>query len=120
MKDADAQYAPIVHLNKESAQDAAAAEAERAGVRQQNIVPVTDIGPPLVPAILPPGVNGDVAERPRHAEVVEHPVVRGYCAGYEQFADELPTEIDVASLIHSMKESGITVRDLHTALATVC
>ena len=112
MKDADGLYAPVVQLNKESAQDAAAAEAERAGVRQQDIVPVTDIGPPLAPAILPPGVNGDVAEPAPHAEVVEHPVVRGYGVSYEQFQDELPTEIDVASLIHSMKESGITVRFL--------
>ncbi|KAF7792282.1 hypothetical protein EIP86_003318 [Pleurotus ostreatoroseus] len=97
-------------------------------------VPVTEIGPPVPvteigpPSDLAPGVNrfqihprltgldpADPDEAlfdeavgvvPPIIETHEHPAVRGYGVGYEQFSDELATEIDVASLIHSMKEFG--------------
>lgn len=123
MKDADGQYAPVVQITKppppqeQPLSEAEKLEAER--LAQQNIVPITDIGPPPGPANLalappPPGVNGDTGDIVPpvvEVEVVERPVVRGHGSkAYEGFPDELSTEIDVASLIHSLKESGHTVR----------
>jgi len=39
---------------------------------------------------------------------VDHPV-RGFGKGYESFAEDLPTTIDVEHLVHAMKEQGVEV-----------
>lgn len=96
MKDADGEYAPIVHLPKDPIRDTADAELER-------------MERMLVGASLP-GPSGP--EGPGPAEVMDIPPVpnRGFGKGYENFADELSTEIDVPKLIVHLKESGIDVR----------
>ncbi|KAI0368278.1 peptidase C15 pyroglutamyl peptidase I-like protein [Pilatotrama ljubarskyi] len=93
MKDADGEYAPIVHLPKDPIRDSADAELER-------------MERMLVGASLP-GPSGP--EGPGPAEVMEIPPVpnRGFGKGYENFPDELSTEIDVPKLIVHLKESGI-------------
>ena len=62
----------------------------------------------LVGASLP-GPSGP--EGPGPAEVMEIPAVpnRGFGKGYENFPDELSTEIDVPKLIVHLKENGIDV-----------
>lgn len=96
MKDADGEYAPIVHLPKDPIRDSADAELER-------------MERMLVGASLP-GPSGP--EGPGPAEVMEIPPVpnRGFGKGYENFPDELSTEIDVPKLIVHLKENGIDVR----------
>lgn len=96
MKDADGEYAPIVHLPKDPIRDSADAELER-------------MERMLVGASLP-GPSG--AEGPGPVEVMEIPPVpnRGFGKGYENFPDELSAEIDVPKLIVHLKENGIDVR----------
>lgn len=118
MVDAQGQYAPVVahvHRPGEVAQEMhtpPAGVSQRRGRAQQDAVPVNTIGPRHATNV-PPGVNvhvnGESAEPAPAAEIPVQPVLRGYSVGYEQLPDELPTEIDVASLIHSMKENGHTV-----------
>lgn len=127
--DIDPSSAPVTDLGPPSDMSSSSIPVTEIGPP----VPATEIGPPL-PAndMGPPGVNryqihprlgfsdpdtplldinGDAVDVvPPMIETHEQPAVRGYHAGYEQFSDELATEIDVASLIHNMKESGHTVR----------
>ncbi|OJT11692.1 Pyroglutamyl-peptidase 1 [Trametes pubescens] len=93
MKDADGEYAPIVHLPKDPIRDSADAELER-------------MERMLVGASLP-GPSGP--EGPGPVEVMEIPPVpnRGFGKGYENFPDELSAEIDVPKLIVHLKENGI-------------
>ena len=51
------------------------------------------------------GQNGGEGDK----DGVDHPPNRGFGKGYESFPEELHTEIDVAKLIHHLKESGIEV-----------
>ncbi len=108
MKDAEGQYAPVVATPKEIQPEPT--ETERIELQRMyigaGIIPVTDIGPPGPSGVLN-GEHGDAPHPP--VDVTEHQPNRGFGKGYENFADELPTEVDVARLIHSMKESGIEV-----------
>ncbi|PSR81128.1 hypothetical protein PHLCEN_2v6463 [Hermanssonia centrifuga] len=106
MKDAEGQYAPVVATPKEIQPEPT--ETERIELQRMyigaGIIPVTDIGPPGPSGVLN-GEHGDAPHPP--VDVTEHQPNRGFGKGFENFADELPTEVDVARLIHSMKESGI-------------
>ncbi|KAM5531646.1 hypothetical protein V8D89_014698 [Ganoderma adspersum] len=92
MKDGDGEYAPIVHLPKDTI--GLDAEAELARMERMLAGAVDVPGLPM-----PPG----------GAEVVDIPPApnRGFGKGYETFADELATEIDVPKLIVHLKENGI-------------
>ena len=95
MKDGDGEYAPIVHLPK----DTIGLDAEAELARMERMLAGT-VDVPGLP--MPPGA----------AEVVDIPPApnRGFGKGYETFADELSTEIDVPKLIVHLKENGIDVR----------
>ncbi|OBZ68066.1 hypothetical protein A0H81_11879 [Grifola frondosa] len=94
MKDADGEYAPVVHLPKDGTRDSAeASEMERIERMLMGLSSTT----PLL------GQSGGEGGN----DGVDHPPNRGLGKGYESFADELYTEIDVAKLIHHLKDSGI-------------
>ena len=95
MKDKDGEYAPIVHLPKDPIGDTAEAELQR----MERM-----LGPPH-------SLHGPNHHGPEVPEVVDIPPPpnRGFGKGYEQFADELSTEVDVPKLIVHLKESGIDV-----------
>ncbi|CCM00397.1 uncharacterized protein FIBRA_02427 [Fibroporia radiculosa] len=100
MKDADGQYAPVVHLPKEHPRDP---EAEVEIMEQfLSLVPPSGHGPTG-------GEGGN--------DGVEIPPNRGFGKGYESFAEEMQTEIDVAKLINHMKETGIEVCPFLPAVA---
>lgn len=95
MKDADGQYAPVVHLPKDPRDLAEASEVER---MEQFLGLVSSPS-----AHGPPGAEGA-------SDVAEIPPNRGFGKRYENFPEEIHTEIDVAKLIHHLKETGIEVR----------
>ncbi|KAI0758313.1 hypothetical protein BC629DRAFT_1551954 [Irpex lacteus] len=80
MKDVEGQYAPVVQLPKDPAPQEPA-EAER--LEMQRLLAVSATA--------------------HH----EHQPARGFGKGYEGFADELFTEIDVTRLIYHLKKTGI-------------
>ena len=94
MSDVDGQYAPIVHLPKDPIGESTIAEL----ARLERMM----VGPSLHSGNGPEGA----------AEVVDIPLPpnRGFGKGYEQFPDELSTDVDVPKLIVHLKESGIDVR----------
>jgi len=93
MKDADGQYAPVVHLPKEGPRDAAeASEVER---MEQFLGLVSS-----------PSAHGSSGGEGGN-ENVEIPPNRGFGKGYENFPEEIHTEIDVPKLINYLKETGI-------------
>lgn len=51
-------------------------------------------------------VGGDTLARP----------TRGFGASYENFPDEIPTDIDVTRLVADLKKSGVEVRAIHSSL----
>lgn len=96
MKDGDGEYAPIVHLPKDTIGNDAEAEL----ARMERMLASGSVDVPGLPMA------------PGGAEVVDIPPApnRGFGKGYETFPDELSTEIDVPKLIVHLKESGIDVR----------
>jgi len=99
MKDDDGQYAPIVHLPKE------------VGLPRDPGEPSSDMSEMermerflgLVTSSSVPGQNpGELGN-----DNVDHPPNRGFGKGYENFPEELHTEIDVAKLINHLKENGV-------------
>ncbi|RPD53517.1 peptidase C15, pyroglutamyl peptidase I-like protein [Lentinus tigrinus ALCF2SS1-6] len=92
MKDKDGEYAPIVHLPKDPIGDTAEAELQR----MERM-----LGPPH--ALHGPNHGPEVPE----VVDIPPPPNRGFGKGYEQFADELSTDVDVPKLIVHLKESGI-------------
>lgn len=108
MKDVEGQYAPVVQLPKDPAPQEPA-EAER--LEMQRLLAVSAVTIDGLPG--PNGfrgsmdiANGDRAIEPAHHE---HQPARGFGKGYEGFADELFTEIDVTRLIYHLKKTGIEV-----------
>ena len=106
MKDAEGQYAPAVQLPKEIHADS---EAERLEIER---LPLAGLGGQS--GVFPSGVHGHMVEGSPN-DSVEHQPNRGFGKGYETFPDELYTDIDVARLIHHLKEIGIEV-SLHRSL----
>ncbi|KAH9929540.1 peptidase C15 pyroglutamyl peptidase I-like protein [Epithele typhae] len=89
MKDAAGEYAPIVHLPKDPIE-----ESESDLSREMRML----IGPPL---------SGSGPEGSQEVMDIPSPPNRGFGKGYEQFADELSTDVDVPKLIVHLKENGI-------------
>ncbi|KZT11055.1 peptidase C15 pyroglutamyl peptidase I-like protein [Laetiporus sulphureus 93-53] len=92
MKDADGQYAPAVLLPKDVSRD----DALEDGRMQQFLGMMAQLSQPHGSTV-GEGVS----------DGVEIPPNRGFGKGYENFPDEIHTEIDVAKLIQHMKEAGI-------------
>ena len=108
MKDADGEYAPIVHLPK----DTIGSDAEAELARMERMLALGPSGNVDVPGMTP-----------GPAEVVDIPPApnRGFGKGYETFPDELQTDVDVPKLIVHLKESGIDVRPpSHAPPSHVC
>ncbi len=99
MKDAEGLYAPAVHLPKEGHGDS---EAQRIEIER-----LVGFGGGRG-GVLSSGVHGDVIDG-NPSDGIEHQPSRGFGKGYENFPDELYTDLDVARLIHHLKEGGITV-----------
>ncbi|GJE95443.1 peptidase C15 pyroglutamyl peptidase I-like protein [Phanerochaete sordida] len=105
MKDAEGQYAPIVHVPKDVPKDP---EQEVPDFMGKALLPPADLG--LPPSGLPKGVvAGDDPHigDDRPVETPEAQPVRGFGKPYESMPDELYTEIDVPRLILHLKEQGI-------------
>ncbi|KAH9937725.1 peptidase C15 pyroglutamyl peptidase I-like protein [Amylocystis lapponica] len=98
MKDADDQYAPIVHLPKEVGlpRDPAVPEGSDMSEMERMERFLGLVSSPSVPGHPVEGGNDNA----------DHPPNRGFGKGYENFPEELHTEIDVAKLINHLKESG--------------
>lgn len=108
MKDAEGQYAPIVHVPKDVPKDP---EQEVPDFMGKALLPPADLG--LPPSGLPKGVvAGDESHigDDRPVETPEAQPTRGFGKPYESMPDELYTEIDVPRLILHLKEQGIQVR----------
>lgn len=101
MKDAHGQYAPTVHLPKEGH-----GESEAQRIESERVLLGLGGGKGR---ILSPGMLGELGEGNPNDSIESLPT-RGFEKGYENFADELYTDIDVAKLIHHLKEIGIEVR----------
>ncbi|KAI0690090.1 hypothetical protein BC835DRAFT_1407621 [Cytidiella melzeri] len=110
MKDVDGQYAPVVQLPKEPAPPQEPAEAERLEMQRLLSVSAVSIdgfpsGPNGLRASMDISIaNGERVVEPHHQE---HQPARGFGKGYEGFADELFTELDVTKLINHLKKTGI-------------
>ena len=87
MKDSSNQYAPIIEFLPE----ASALEPSQAEMLDQMRANLAIVGP-----VSPIDTT------------VDHPV-RGFGKGYELFAEDLHTPIDVEHLVYAMKEQGIEV-----------
>ena len=98
MKDADGEYAPIVHLPKDPIADTTEAEL----MHMERLL----VGPVLAHSH---AHNGPEGTSESHVDV-PLPPNRGFGKGYETFADELSTDVDVPKLIVHLKESGLEVR----------
>ncbi|KAI0689748.1 hypothetical protein BC835DRAFT_229128 [Cytidiella melzeri] len=110
MKDVDGQYAPVVQLPKEPAPPQEPAEAERLEMQKSLSVSASSIdGFPSEPKGL--RASMDISNADGEPAVVthhqKHRPRRGFGKGYEGFADELYTEIDVTKLINHLKRTGI-------------
>jgi len=90
MKDSSNQYAPVIEFLPE----ANALEPSQAEILDQ--MRVSSVGL----AIMGPVSPIDTA--------IEHPV-RGFGKGYESFAEDLHTAIDVEQLVYAMKEQGVEI-----------
>jgi len=106
MKDADGQYAPVVQLPKDPAPQEPA-EMDRMEVSSMLAVPVASIEGPPGPNVFRGALDIVNGERPVESQQQEHHPARGFGKGYEGFADELFTEIDVTRLIYHLKKTGI-------------
>lgn len=123
MKDVEGQYAPIVipppkESNGQSEEDMMEVIAagfhsitsgsyNRPGDDSHNLPPgVQTLAGGAITVFGNPGPEG-VAEPPAVAENVEVQQHRGFGKGYENMPDELSTDIDVARLIHHLKETSI-------------
>jgi pyroglutamyl-peptidase len=108
MKDVDGQYAPVVQLPKDPAPQEPA-EAER--LEMQRLLAASAVSIDGLPG--PNGFRGTmditIGERVLEPQHQEHQPARGFGKGYEGFADELFTEIDVTRLIFHLKKTGIEV-----------
>ncbi|KAI0949508.1 hypothetical protein AcW1_009099 [Taiwanofungus camphoratus] len=91
MKDVDGLYAPIVHLPKDR-DSVEAAEVER-----------MELFLGLVSSNSGPGQSGSEGGN----DNVDIPPNRGFGKGYENFPEEIHTEIDVAKVCNYLKENGI-------------
>lgn len=101
MRDAEGQYAPTVHLPKEGP---VMDESER--FERERLLLMFD---PSAGEGSMQHTGGERGEG-HGGQDVEHQPQRGFGQGYESYPDELYTEIDVARLIHHLKESGVEVR----------
>lgn len=101
MKDAEGQYAPTVQVPKEGP---VMDEADR--FEQQRLLLMSFDGSSDESGLQHPGAERGEGHG---GSEVEQPS-RGFGQGYENYPDELYTEIDVARLIHHLKESGTEVR----------
>lgn len=97
MKDVDGLYAPIVHLPKDR-DSVEAAEVER-----------MELFLGLVSSNSGPGQSGSEGGN----DNVDIPPNRGFGKGYENFPEEIHTEIDVAKVCNYLKENGIEVQTSH-------
>lgn len=108
MKDLEGQYAPVVQLPKDPAPQEPA-EAER--LEMQRLLAISSVTMDGLPG--PNGFRGGLdmtnGERALEQQHHEHQPARGFGKGYEGFADELFTEIDVTRLIYHLKKTGIEV-----------
>ncbi|OCH88885.1 peptidase C15 pyroglutamyl peptidase I-like protein [Obba rivulosa] len=95
MKDAEGQYAPIVVLPKDGAREA--------GEPNQELEMERILGLGISPAVASHGQNGAEGGN----DGVDHPPNRGFGKGYENMPEELHTDVDVAKLIHYLKETGL-------------
>lgn len=87
MKDSSNQYAPIVEFLPE----ASTLEPSQAEMLDQMRANLAIVGP-----VSPIDTT------------IDHPV-RGFGKGYESFAEDLHTAIDVEHLVYAMKEQGVEV-----------
>jgi pyroglutamyl-peptidase len=90
MKDSSNQHAPIIDFLPEPS----ALEPSQGEMLEQMRVSSANM------AIVGPASPIDAA--------VDHPI-RGFSKGYESFAEDLHTTIDVEHLVHGMKEQGVEV-----------
>ena len=90
MKDSSNQHAPIIDFLPEPS----ALEPSQGEMLEQIRVSSANM------AIVGPASPIDAA--------VDHPI-RGFSKGYESFAEDLHTTIDVEHLVHGMKEQGVEV-----------
>ncbi|KAI0342062.1 peptidase C15, pyroglutamyl peptidase I-like protein [Trametopsis cervina] len=104
MKDVDEQYAPVVQLPKDPAPQEPG-ETERME-RQRVGVPVTSLEAANI-NVFRGTMDLANGERLLESHHQEHQPARGFGKGYENFADELFTEIDVTRLIFHLKKTGI-------------
>lgn len=105
MKDSEGQYAPTVQVTKEGPP---VEEAERYSRSGERLLLMSFEGSPEEGSMQQGGERGE--GHGHGASDVEHQPNRGFGQGYENYGDELYTEIDVARLIHHLKESGMEVR----------
>ncbi|GBE80973.1 peptidase C15 pyroglutamyl peptidase I-like protein [Sparassis latifolia] len=114
MKDADGEYAPIVPLlPKETPKD----PLNPTDTDMDRMADMLGLSSPMtIPGITIPGqppILGSGMSVPGQARAeggtdgTDHPPNRGFGKGYETFADELTTSIDVAKLLHYLKENGV-------------
>ena len=104
MKDAEGQYAPTVQLPKEGPPTE---EFER--LERERLLLMSYDGSSDESGMQQVGERGEG----HSVSDVEHQPNRGFGQGYENYPDELYTEIDVARLIHHLKETGLDVRIRH-------
>ena len=93
MKDVDGEYAPVVHLPKETIIDTAEMELSR-----------------MERMLVGSSIAGHPGPEPSEVVDIPSPPNRGFGKGYENFPDEISTDVDVPKLIVHLKESGIDVR----------